>query len=113
MVKVYGIKNCGSVRKALKFLDSKGIEYKWCDFKITPPTHKNLEYWLESASLEVLLNKKGTTYRKLGLKDLNLTEKEIKEWLIKEPMLIKRPIIEYSNGIIVGFDEDSYQNYIW
>ncbi len=113
MIKVYGIKNCGSVKKALNFLDSKEISYQFIDFKIAQPTREKLEYWLESVCLEVLLNNKGTTYKKLKLKDLGLTATEIKEWLIKEPMLIKRPVIEVGDSVIVGFDEESYQKIKW
>ncbi|MBD5164249.1 arsenate reductase family protein [Helicobacter sp.] len=113
MIRVYGIKNCGSVKKALNFLESKAIPYQFVDFKAISPTHKDLEHWLEFVSLEALFNKKGTTYRNLGLKNLELTSAEIEEWLIKQPMLIKRPVIEYPNGVIVGFDEEFYKNVQW
>lgn len=113
MVKIYGIKNCGSVKKALNFLNSKNIPYEFIDFKVTLPTQNHLNNWLQFVSLDMLYNKKGTTYKKLGLKDLTLTESEIKEWLLKEPMLIKRPVIEYQKGVIVGFDENLYQNAQW
>lgn len=113
MVKVYGIKNCGSVKKALNFLESYGISYEFVDFKTTPPTSKDLEFWLQFVGIEVLLNKKGTTYRRLGLKNLELTLAEIKEWLIKEPMLIKRPVVEAKNSVIVGFDIESYKQAQW
>ncbi|TLD87860.1 Spx/MgsR family RNA polymerase-binding regulatory protein [Helicobacter sp. MIT 05-5294] len=113
MVKIYGIKNCGSVKKALNFLESQGIPYEFVDFKTTPPTSKNLEFWLQFVGIEVLLNKKGTTYKRLNLKDKNLTLAEAKEWLIKEPMLIKRPVIEVKNRVIVGFCEESYQQVQW
>ena len=109
MVIVYGINNCCSVNKALNFLESKGIPYTLIDFKTTPPTPQDLEHWLKFVSLEVLFNKKGTTYKKLGLRELQLTPAKIKEWLIKEPMLIKRPVIVHSNGVIVGFNEEAYQ----
>lgn len=113
MVKIYGIKNCGSVKKALNFLNSKNIPYEFIDFKVVPPTQNLLNNWLKFVGLETLYNKKGTTYKKLGLKDLALTKSEIKGWLIKEPMLIKRPVIECKEGVIVGFDENFYQNTQW
>ena len=97
------------MKKALNFLESKGIPYTLIDFKTTPPTPQDLEHWLKFVSLEVLFNKKGTTYKKLGLRELQLTPAKIKEWLIKEPMLIKRPVIVHSNGVIVGFNEEAYQ----
>lgn len=113
MVKIYGIKTCGSVKKALNFLDSKNISYTFIDFKKTPPMKENLDFWLKHADLKKLFNTKGTTYKKLALKDKNLSENEIKEYLLKEPMLIKRPVIEYKNGVLIGFDLETYEGIKW
>lgn len=113
MVRIYGIKNCGSVKKALNFLEQNKIPYEFIDFKKTPPNKETLEKWLQSVPLKILFNTKGTTYRKLALKDKNLSEEEIKEYLIKEPNLIKRPVIEASHQIIVGFQEEEYKEFKW
>lgn len=113
MVKIYGIKNCGSVKKALNFLESKQIKYEFVDFKKTPPSRENLESWLQKVPLEVLFNTKGMTYKKLGLKDKNLSNEEIKDYLIKEPNLIKRPVIEANGEVIVGFKEEQYEAFLW
>lgn len=115
MVKLYGIKTCGSVKKAMQFLDSKGIEYTFIDFKKEAPNLEKIGYWLKFVPLKTLCNSKGTTYKKLGLKDKNLEDNAIKQWLIEAPLLIKRPVIEYvkeSAEVIVGFDEDLYRQ-IW
>jgi len=112
-VKVYGIKTCGSVRKALKFFNEKNISYEFVDFKKEPVGCEKIEEWLEKVDIETLFNKKGTKYRQLKLKELNLSDEEKKKWLCKENLLIKRPVIELDNGdVIVGFDEEKYQK-IW
>lgn len=115
MVKLYGIKTCGSVKKAIMFLESKGVEYVFVDFKKEAPSLELIEYWLKFVPLSKLINSKGTTYKKLGLKDKNLDESGIKQWLVEVPTLIKRPVIEYKKGgdkVIVGFDEALYTE-IW
>jgi Spx/MgsR family transcriptional regulator len=109
MIKVYGIKTCGSVKKATKFLNESNIEYEFIDFKKTNVTEKEIDYWLSKVSIDVLFNNRGTKYRTLKLKELNLDDKGKKEWLLKENMLIKRPVIEYGEQVIVGFDEEKYQ----
>ncbi len=109
-MKIYGIKTCGSVKKALKFLDEKGINYEFVDLKKTPVGCDKIEEWLKKVDINTLFNKRGTKYRQLKLKDLNLDETGMKEWLCKENLLIKRPVIELDNGdMIVGFDEEKYK----
>ena len=109
-MKVYGIKTCGSVKKALKFFDEKGISYEFIDFKKTPVGCEKIEEWLKKVDINTLFNKRGTKYRQLKLKEMNLDEECMKEWLCKENLLIKRPVIELEGGdVIVGFDEDKYK----
>lgn len=106
---VYGITTCGSVKKALKFFKDNGIDHTFVDFKKTPPTQTQIENWATKAGLDKLLNTKGTKYKTLKLKDLNLDDNGIKEWMEKEPLIIKRPVIEDEKGVQVGFDETLYQ----
>ena len=109
-MKVYGIKTCGSVKKALKFFKEKNIEYEFVDFKKTPVGCEKIDEWLSRVDMNILFNKRGTKYRQLKLKELNLDENGMKEWLCKENLLIKRPVIELDNGdVIVGFDEEKYE----
>jgi len=109
-MKVYGIKTCGSVKKALKFFDERGIEYEFHDFKKEPVGCEKLKEWLKRVDINTLFNKRGTKYRQLKLKALNLDENGMKEWLCKENLLIKRPVIELDNGdLVVGFDEEKYK----
>jgi Spx/MgsR family transcriptional regulator len=108
-MKLYGIKTCGSVRKAIKFFKENNIEFELIDFKKTTVGEKEIDYWLSKVSIDKLFNNKGTKYRTLKLKELNLDDEGKKQWLIKENMLIKRPVIEYNDNVIVAFDEEEYK----
>jgi Spx/MgsR family transcriptional regulator len=107
-MKIYGIKTCGSVKKALKYFNDRGIEYEFIDFKKTSPTLAQIQKWADTVGLKLLLNTKGTKYRTLKLKDMNLTDEQKIEWMYKEPLLIKRPVIEFEDKVIVAFDEALY-----
>lgn len=108
MLKIYGIKNCDSVRKAVKYLKSHNIAYLFVDFRETPIGEDLIATWLEQTDIATLFNTRGTTYRTLNLKALELNDKEKKLWLSKENMLIKRPVITFDNRIIVGYNETEY-----
>ena len=108
MLKIYGIKNCDSVRKAIKFLKAHDIAYEFIDFRQTPVDTDTIESWLKSTDIKTLFNTRGTTYRTLKLKELNLDETEKIAWLAKENMLIKRPVITVDNKVIVGYNETLY-----
>ena len=110
MIKVYGIKNCDSVKKAIKFLKDHNLEFTLQDFKTDPVAQDKIEYWAKSVEMKQLFNTRGTTYRTLKLKDLNLSDEQKLSWLAKENMLIKRPVIEYnSDKVLVAFDESTYK----
>jgi len=108
MLKIYGIKNCDSVRKAVKYLKSHDIPYEFIDFRETPVSQSLIESWLKHTDLKTLFNTRGTTYRTLKLKELALSDEERVSWLAKENMLIKRPVITFENNIIVGYNESQY-----
>lgn len=107
-MKVYGIKNCDSVKKALKFLNANAIAYDFIDLKQMPLEIDTIKRWLERVEMKKLFNTRSTTYRNLGLKEMNLDDEAKIEWLLKEPMLIKRPVIELKDNIVVGFDQNEY-----
>ncbi len=108
MLKIYGIKNCDSVRKAIKHLKEYDIPYEFIDFRETAVTETTVSQWLEHADIKTLFNTRGTTYRTLKLKELNLSDEDKQLWLAKENMLIKRPIITFGNEVIVGYNRDEY-----
>jgi Spx/MgsR family transcriptional regulator len=108
-MKLYGIKNCDSVKKAVKYLKELDIAYEFIDLKQDTMDRTTIQKWLESTQMKRLFNSRSTTYRTLGLKELNLEDKDKLEWLIKEPMLIKRPVIEFDDGsVMVGFNTQEY-----
>ena len=109
MVRLYGIKNCDSVKKAIKFLKAKEIAYELIDFKSTPVDCATVTPWLKQVEMKKLFNTRGTTYRTLKLKELNLNEDQQLEWLCKENLLIKRPVLDFNGKITVAFDQDIYE----
>ncbi len=109
MITIYGIKTCGSVKKAIKFLKDNEIPYNFVDFKKENISRDKIEKWLGKTSIDKFFNNRGTKYRTLKLKELDLDDEGKMEWLAKENMLIKRPVIEYDGKVIVGFDEELYK----
>ncbi len=109
-LKLYGIKGCDSVRKAVKFLKSAEIDFELVDFRDRPVGCTTIGRWLERTDMRTLFNGRGTTCRRLGLKPANLDESEKREWLCRENMLIKRPVLERDDGtLVVGYDEEIYK----
>lgn len=109
MITVYGIKTCGSVRNALKFFKTNNIEVSFFDFKKETPSSEKVKLWVEKSDINILFNSKGTKYKTLNLKELNLDEKGKYNWLCKEPMLFKRPVIEFEDKLVVAFNEEEYK----
>jgi Spx/MgsR family transcriptional regulator len=109
MITIYGIKNCDSVKKALQFFKNHAIDYVFVDFKTSPVNNDIITQWSKKVDLSLLFNTKGTTYRTLGLKSLSLDDNDKIEWMAKENLLIKRPVIEYNTNVIVGFNLTQYE----
>ncbi len=108
-MKLYGIKNCGSVKKGGDFLDAHGIQYAFFDFKKQPPTKTELDTWCATFGIDKVLNTKGTTYKKLQLKDMRLNDEEKKSMMLQHPSLIKRPIlVNGETPLLIGFDLEAY-----
>jgi Spx/MgsR family transcriptional regulator len=109
MITVYGIKNCDSVKKALKWLDSHDHEYRFHDFRVNGLDAKLLQSWINRLGWELLLNKRGTTWRQLPetLKR-DICENAALEIMLKHPAVIKRPILVTGETLLVGFNEAEY-----
>ncbi|ARE80754.1 ArsC/Spx/MgsR family protein [Campylobacter helveticus] len=102
-MKLYGIKNCGSVKKAIEFLKARGVEFDFLDIKKIDESILNS--WLEKRVLKDLPNLSGTSARKLGLnkeKMKALSNEELKAIILETPSLIKRPVIEYRGQIYIA-----------
>jgi arsenate reductase len=112
MLQVYGIKNCNTVKKALTWLEDNQIAYQFHDFKKEGVSDEKLREWEEKADWQSLVNKKGTTWKKLSAEqqasvvDANSANQVLKE----HTSMIKRPVIEHSKGILLGFSEDDYNS---
>lgn len=113
MIQIYGIKNCDSVRKAIKYLKNNNIAYEFVDFRETPVGKETISTWLNTTDIKTLFNTRGTTYRTLGLKEMHLNDAQKEEWLAKENMLIKRPVITFGDHVIVGYNESLYQENLY
>ena len=115
MLKIYGIKNCSSVKKAFTLLDELQLTYEFHDYKKQGIDADTLKTWLDAVGADVVLNKRGTTWRKLSEAEQQYalsSENALIETLIAHTSLIKRPILATAHGFIVGFDEAQYKNLV-
>lgn len=110
-MKMYGIKNCDTVKKARAWLDLHRISYEFIDFKKTPPSTDEIARWCNALGVNVVLNRRGTTWKKLAENEQNTTNSEAGAIAVMaaHPSAIKRPIIETGSDCLIGFDEASYQ----
>lgn len=109
MIKMYGIPNCDTVKKARVFLDKKGVEYEFVDFKKTAPETKDIERW-KKAFGDWPVNKKGPTFRKNKESFEKLTDSKLPAFIIANSSMIKRPILEVKGKVMAfGFDEAKYK----
>lgn len=109
MIKMYGIKNCDTIKKAQKSLQAQGVDFEFVDFRHNPIDEKTLQSFVDVVGWDKLINKRSTTYR-------NLTEIEKQNitlaLTLKNPTLIKRPVLVAGADIRVGFSEKSYSDLI-
>lgn len=106
---LYGIKACDTMKKARAWLDAHDVEYVFHDYKADGVDRAALERWSKAVGWEVLLNRAGTTFRGLDAADkADLTEKKAIALMLKQPSMIKRPVLENGAKIIVGFKPDIY-----
>ncbi len=111
--KVYGIRNCDTMKKAFAWLDAKGIAYDFHDYKKDGVPPGKLKDWAAKAGWEKLANTRGPTWRKIPDVDkANLTETRALALLAKNSSAIKRPIVESGGGLIVGFDAEEFSSRI-
>ena len=107
MISVYGLKNCDTCRKALKWLDAEGLEHQFKDVRADTLESATIARWIAAVGWEVLLNRRGTTWRKLSDADKHDVDGDKALALMAEhPALIKRPVFEARDTVMVGFKED-------
>jgi arsenate reductase len=106
---VYGIKNCDTMKRARAWLNAHDVAYAFHDYKTSGIDKATLEAWAKDVGWETLLNRAGTTFRKLPDADkAGLTEKKAIALMLASPSMIKRPVLEMGGELLVGFEPDVY-----
>ena len=109
-VTLYGIKACDTMKKARVWLESHGVEYRFHDYKAEGIDKPTLEAWAGKVGWEILLNRAGTTFRKLPDADKqNLTEKKAVALMMAQPSMIKRPVLDRGGKLTGGFKPGLYE----
>ncbi len=110
-VTVFGIANCDSVKKARKWLDANDVSYDFHDYKKKGIDKPTLSQWCKTLGWETLLNKRGTTWRKLPDADKEgLTQARAIQLMLDNTSLIKRPVIDTGTQLLAGYDEAQYSS---
>ena len=106
---IYGIKNCDTMKKARAWLDANGVAYNFHDYKTAGVDKEKLKAWSDKVGWETLLNRAGTTFRKLPdeAKE-NLDERKAIDLMLEQPSMIKRPVLERGKTLLVGFSPEKY-----
>ncbi|WP_175400980.1 ArsC family reductase [Terasakiispira papahanaumokuakeensis] len=110
MIELYGIPNCNTMKKARTWLVEAGLEYDFHDYKKVGITLAHLSAWADQVGWEILLNKRGTTWRNLPDEaKAEVGREQALRLMVEHPSLIKRPVLIHPKGIEVGFDADRYR----
>lgn len=106
MITLYGIPNCDTVKKARAWLDARGLGHAFHDYKKAGVDPARLARWVDAAGLDRVLNRAGTTWRKLPDADRAIADAPgLIALMVANPSLIKRPVVEHAGGLLVGFRE--------
>lgn len=109
MVTINGIKNCDTMRKARSWLDDHGVLHEFRDYKVTPPTEAELGGWADRLGWEALLNRSGTTFRKLPeAEKTDIGRDKAIALMIANPAMIKRPLLDTGETLHLGFRPEAY-----
>lgn len=107
-VTVYGIRNCDTCRKALKWLEAEGIDHRFHDFRADGLDDRDLAKWINAVGWETLLNRRGTTWRKLPETDRDDVDRgKAAGLMLEHPTLIKRPVFDTGDDVLVGFSDET------
>jgi len=110
MVTLYGIKNCDTMKKAMTWLNDAGIEYQFHDYKKEGISEALAQAWVEDLPIDLLINKRGTTWRKLPEEDkADLSKEKAVSLICANPSLVKRPLLDIGEEKHLGFKPEQYQ----
>ena len=106
---LYGIKNCDTMKKARAWLEAHGVEYTFHDYKVDGIDMPTLQQWIKAVGWETLLNRAGTTFRKLpDAAKQDVDERRAVTLMLEQPSMIKRPVLERGRTLLVGFSPEKY-----
>lgn len=109
MIKLFGIKNCDTMKKAFAWLEANGVAYEFIDYKKAGIVEGHLPEWNRRAGWKVLLNTKGMMWRRLSEEErANVDEAKALVLMVDYPTLIKRPVLDTGDNLLVGFDPENY-----
>ena len=109
MYKIYGIKNCDTMKKATTWLTENNIEFEFHDYKKLGISEGKIQQWLTQKPWDVLINRAGTTWKKLSDEEKATDEISATKLMMAKPSMIKRPIIENDKIVVMGFNSDTYE----
>lgn len=110
-ITIYGIRNCDTVRKARAWLEARGVEHDFHDYKVAGIDRNRLERWCDEFGWELILNRAGTTFRKLPDADRkSLDARKAIALMLAQPSLIKRPVLDLGGRRLVGFEPELYKS---
>lgn len=108
---IYGIKNCDTMKKARTWLDQQGVSYAFHDYKTSGIDRAHLQAWVDNAGWETVLNRAGTTFRKLDETERqNIDKNKAIELMLAQPSMIKRPVLEADGKLLIGFKPEIYED---
>ncbi|TNC82908.1 MAG: hypothetical protein C9356_00180 [Oleiphilus sp.] len=111
VIHIYGIKNCDTMKKALVWLTNSGIDFVFHDYKKEGVDADRIRYWLTLTQPEDLINRRGTSWRKLSEEARsNLTQDSATQLIIDNPSLVKRPLLELGDEVYLGFKPELYSS---
>ncbi len=114
MVRIYGIRNCDTMKKAFAWLDERGIAYEFHDYKKLGVPRERLVAWCQAAGWKTLLNTRGPTFRKLPPEEQDITtQSKAVAVMLAHPSCIRRPVVETEGGqLLVGFDPAQFSSFV-
>jgi Spx/MgsR family transcriptional regulator len=112
-ITIYGIKNCETMKKARAWLEKHGVDYVFHDYKTEGIERERLEQWCKKVGWETLLNRAGTTFRKLPESEkASVDARKAMKLMLEQPSMIKRPVLELGGELLVGFGPENYSTMI-
>ena len=110
MITLYGIPSCDTMKKARQWLANHDIDYVFHDYKKSGVPEKELKQWVKQLGWESLLNRNGTTWRKLDeLLKKNINQTNVIKLMLENPSIIKRPVLDMNGQLLIGFSDETYQ----